>query len=58
MYSLRLRVSVFATLTAAVLFATGSSADHSWGTYHWARTVNPFTLKTGDNVDSKWDALS
>lgn len=31
-------------------------ADHSWGSYHWARTSNPFTLKTGDNVSSAWDA--
>ncbi|HEU0035959.1 MAG TPA: hypothetical protein VFQ53_35350 [Kofleriaceae bacterium] len=36
-----------------------SSVDqesHSWGGYHWARTSNPFTLKVGDNVDSRWDA--
>ena len=56
MHSFRLRASLFATLTAAVLFATSSSADHSWGSYHWARTSNPFNLKTGDNVDAKWDA--
>lgn len=31
-------------------------ASHSWGGYHWARTVNPFTLKLGDNVSSAWDA--
>lgn len=52
---LRSRAVVLATFTVAVLFATGSSADHAWGNYHWARTANPFTLKTGDNVDSKWD---
>jgi hypothetical protein len=38
------------------LIAAPSSADHSWGGYHWARTANPFTLLTGDNVDSNWDA--
>lgn len=42
------------------LMATGLSvyvlADHSWGGYHWARESNPFTLKTGDNVSSAWDA--
>ncbi len=27
-------------------------ADHSWGSYHWARTANPFTLKLGDNLTS------
>jgi hypothetical protein len=52
----RSRAVVLATFTLAVLFATGSSADHAWGNYHWARTANPFTLKTGDNVDSRWDA--
>lgn len=29
-------------------------ANHSWGGYHWARTANPFTLKTGDNLTSAW----
>lgn len=40
----------------AVMFAAVLSADHSWGGYHWARTSNPFTIKTGDNVTSAWDA--
>jgi hypothetical protein len=43
---------------AAVAFtvlAPNSTADHSWGNYHWARTSNPFTLKVGDNVTSAWD---
>ena len=31
-------------------------ASHAWGTYHWARTANPFTLKVGDAVTSQWDA--
>ncbi len=25
-------------------------ASHAWGTYHWARTANPFTLKLGNNM--------
>jgi hypothetical protein len=36
--------------------ATTAAANHSWGKYHWARTANPFTLKTGDNVSSAWDS--
>ena len=40
---------------AALLSALPASADHSWSNYHWARTANPFILKAGDNVDSKWD---
>lgn len=48
---------VFASTAVAVLLAASVVvADHSWGTYHWARTSNPVTLKTGDNVDAKWDA--
>src|SRR3990172_2343508 len=35
---------------------TVTSAKHSWGGYHWARTANPFTLKVGDNVSSAWDS--
>lgn len=46
-------VTVLAGLLAAPLVG---HADHAWGPYHWARTSNPFTLKLGDNVDSKWDA--
>lgn len=38
-------------LAATVVFAT-----HSWGSYHWARTSNPFTLKLGDNVSNVWDS--
>jgi len=31
-------------------------ANNSWGSYHWARTTDSFTLKLGDNVSSAWDA--
>ena len=36
-------------------FATAAYASHAWGSYHWARTANPFTLKLGDNVTAVWD---
>ncbi|TSC68732.1 MAG: hypothetical protein G01um101456_514 [Parcubacteria group bacterium Gr01-1014_56] len=54
-----LRFSVLLVLAAVLgLFGVVSfaSANHSWGGYHWARTANPFTLKLGDNVTSKWDS--
>ena len=35
--------------------AATASANHSWGTYHWARTSNPFTLKLGDATTATWD---
>lgn len=54
MFQPRARLVGLATFTIAVLFATGSTANHAWGSYHWARTSNPFTLKTGDNVNDTW----
>ena len=48
---------VVAACAAAVLSVTPTAqASHSWGGYHWARTSNPFTLLTGDNVASSWDS--
>ncbi len=29
-------------------------ASHSWGTYHWARVANPFTLQVVDSVTPDW----
>lgn len=49
---------VLASLAAlSVLWVAPASASHSWGSYHWARTSNPFALKIGDNVTGDWDTL-
>ena len=45
-----------ATILVTAAFAAPAGATHSWGNYHWARTSNPFTLATGDNVSSAWDS--
>lgn len=45
-----------AWLTIGTLFPSSAPASHSWSTYHWARTANPFTLKLGDNVSTAWDS--
>ncbi len=37
-----------------VSFPSFLTATHSWGTYHWARTLNPFALNLGDNLSSQW----
>src|SRR5215217_6778510 len=51
-----MKKALFAAILLMGLGAAGAvSANHSWGGYHWARTQNPFQLKTGDNVDAKWD---
>lgn len=34
--------------------STPASANHSWSTYHWARTSNSFTLQLGNNMSSLW----
>lgn len=43
-----------AVLLSAGAFATIAYATHSWGGYHWARTVDPFNLKLGSNVSTSW----
>ncbi len=50
------RIVVILGLLAALALPAGVSADHAWGTYHWARTADPFTLKLGDDVSGAWDA--
>ncbi len=47
---------VVAVLLSAGAFVSVAYATHTWGSYHWARTANPFTLKLGDNVSAVWDA--
>lgn len=50
-----IRIAIVSAL--AVFVAVGVAvASHSWGNYHWARQLNPFTVKLGDNVSSAWDS--
>lgn len=50
------RLALLIAPVAVMVMATPAVANHSWNGYHCARTSNPFTLKVGDNVDSRWDA--
>jgi hypothetical protein len=43
-----------ALLVGAIVSAT-AFANHSWGTYHWARTANPMPLQVIDSVTSFWN---
>lgn len=52
-FLLAVSLSIVASL---FLNSVPALAGHSWSTYHWARTSNPFTVKLGDNVTSQWDA--
>ena len=47
---------LFVLIIATLLLPTAAFADHAWGSYHWGRTANPFTLKAHDNVTSIWEA--
>jgi hypothetical protein len=51
----RAAVVLLSSALAAATAVPSAQASHSWGGYHWARTANPFTLITGDNVDPAWD---
>src|SRR3982751_2466960 len=57
MYARKQSIAMYvAALTCAVM-PIGSSANHSWNGYHWARTTPEFTLKVGDNLTSSdWKA--
>ena len=39
----------------AVLCSATSFADHSWATYHWARTTNSFDLTIVNSTTPDWD---
>lgn len=53
--ALRRVTAPFALILALTLAATSVvEAGHAWGSYHWARAANPFTLELGDNVDGNW----
>jgi len=55
MFHRRLLMALLVSLAFAA-FPASTFADHSWGSYHWARASNPFSLKLGDNVSGAWDS--
>lgn len=52
----RIARTMLAVVVLAAAFQSSTSANHSWGGYHWARATNPFTINLGDDVSSIWDA--
>ena len=45
-----------ATAIILALFSSSSSfGNHSWLSYHWARTTSSFTLQVVDSTTSTWD---
>ena len=43
-----------ALLSSAVVAMNPAFANHSWGSYHWARTTNPLNLTVNVAVGSDW----
>ncbi len=43
------------SLALVALAAPAAFASHAWGSYHWARQSNPFTLKVHDNLTAAWE---
>lgn len=54
MYAVRFLIVAIAVI-GVIYFPSSTSANHSWGGYHWARTANPFTLKVVDSNTPDWD---
>ena len=52
------RRAIAVVVTTFAGFVGAATANHSWGSYHWARTSNPFTLKLDNNVTTAWTPTS
>ncbi len=56
---MKAKFKLFSLFTLAVAltlaFPLSAGASHAWGSYHWARTSNPFTLKVIDSMTTDWD---
>ena len=53
----RVSTVAMAALVLLVVAAAPAAANHSWGSYHWARTANQFTVKLNDSLTSNYDAM-
>ena len=51
----RTAYSALIGLCVAAAFGGVVLADHSWGTYHWARTTNSFDLTVVNSTTIDWD---
>ncbi len=47
---MRTPIIVASAVALLALSAAPAAADNSWGSYHWARTANPFSLQLDNNL--------
>lgn len=53
-----MRKLAFALPLLTLALATPGLASHSWGNYHWARTITPFTLQLLNNTSTAgWSGI-
>ena len=52
-----MRITTRIALGACVALGalTPATANHSWGSYHWARTSNPLVLKINEALTPNWE---
>ena len=48
-------IALLGSLVILAALPLTAEATHSWSTYHWARTANPFTVKVIDSMTVDWD---
>ncbi len=48
-------VAALASITVLAAIPLVAEATNAWGTYHWARTANPFTIGVVDSMTANWD---
>ena len=48
-------ISQALTFCLLSVFTVGANAENTWGSYHWARMENPFTLLVIDSMTTDWD---
>lgn len=47
-------LSALVAVAALTVVPVTASASHSWGSYHWATSSLPFTLKLGNDLTGNW----
>ena len=54
--AIKTRVSVAAVAIGLAIAAGPFSANHAWGSYHWARTANPSRSPSATTSAVAWDS--